>query len=154
MIFINKICCFAGHRDIYDNSVADKISETVITLIENEGVKTFWVGNYGDFDRCSAAAVRNLKKLYPGIKLELIIPYPTKEMERYIVYYNSKYDSILMADIPETTPARLRIRNANRYMVDNSDYLICYVRHSWGGAAQTMEYAEKKKNIRIINLAK
>ena len=39
----------------------------------------------------------------------------------------------------------------NRYMVDNSGYAICFVTHSWGGAAKTYERAKKKK-LQIINL--
>ena len=57
-----------------------------------------------------------------------------------------------MADIPPKTPARLRIIKANRYMVDCSDFLVCFVKYSFGGAVKTLEYAEKKGNIRVINL--
>ena len=42
---MEKICCFAGHRDIYDNLVKEKIREKVITLIEQKNIKKFWVGN-------------------------------------------------------------------------------------------------------------
>lgn len=30
-------------------------------------------------------------------------------------------------------------------MVNDADVVIAYVQHSWGGAAQTLEYAEQKK---------
>lgn len=36
-------------------------------------------------------------------------------------------------------------------MMDNSGYAICFVTHSWGGAAKTFERAKRKK-LRIINL--
>ena len=45
------------------------------------------------------------------------------------------------------------IKKANQYMVDNSQCMICYVRHSWGGAAKTLEYAKRKKDIEIFNVA-
>ena len=32
----------------------------------------------------------------------------------------------------------------NKYMVDQSQYAICYVDHGWGGAAQTYDRAKKK----------
>jgi hypothetical protein len=38
-------------------------------------------------------------------------------------------------------------------MVKNSQVLVCYVKHSWGGAAKTLEFAQKRKNIKIINIA-
>jgi len=37
-------------------------------------------------------------------------------------------------------------------MVNESDFLICYVKNSWGGAAKTLEYAKQKKK-NIYNLA-
>lgn len=149
----HKICCFAGHRDIYDNSVKEKIKEKLITLIEKEDVKRFRVGNYGDFDSCAASVVRELKQVYSDITLELVIPYVTKEINDYKKLYYENYDHILIADIPTSTPARYKIIKANQYMVDNSAYLVCYVRHSWGGAARTLEYAQRKNHIKIFNLA-
>ncbi len=32
-------------------------------------------------------------------------------------------------------------------MVDKSDYLISYVKHSFGGAAKTLAYAKRKNKI-------
>lgn len=150
---VSKICCFAGHKDIYDNSIKEKIKEHLITLIEKENVKKFWVGNYGDFDSYSASVVRELKQTYPDITLELVIPYITKEINDYKELYYKSYDCILIADIPASTPARYKIIKANQYMVDNSAYLICCVRRSYGGAARTLEYAKRKNHIKIFNLA-
>ena len=39
-----------------------------------------------------------------------------------------------------------------KYMVDNSNYAICFVNHDWVGAAKTYDQAIKK-NLKIINLA-
>ena len=39
----------------------------------------------------------------------------------------------------------------NRYLVDNAAYALCYVTHGWGGAAQTLERAQKN-GLTIINL--
>ena len=35
-------------------------------------------------------------------------------------------------------------------MVDVSDVVVAYVKHDWGGAAKTLEYARRKKK-EIIN---
>lgn len=67
--------------------------------------------------------------------------------------YYDKYDNILVADIPLTTPKRLKIIKANEYMVNNSDFLICYIDHTWGGAFKTFDYARKRK-LKIFNVAK
>ena len=54
----NKRCCFAGHGEIYDTSVKEKLKTEIKRLIETENVREFWVGNYGKFDAYSACAVR------------------------------------------------------------------------------------------------
>ncbi len=149
----NKVCCFAGHRDVYDaENVLTALKNKIEELITKENVTEFWVGNYGRFDGLAATCVRSLKTKYKGIKLVLVIPYITKQLNEYKEQYYEKYDKILMADIPISTPQQLKIIKCNEYMVSESDYLTCYVKHSWGGAAKTLEYAQKR-NIQIINMA-
>ena len=139
-----KRCCFAGHNETYGDEVKQKIKEIAIKLIEEKGVTEFWVGNYGGFDRCAASAMREVKKEYTQIKLVIVLPYLTKEVNGHREDFYKKYDSIVIAGMAEKTPARLKIIKANEYMVDNCDFLICNVEHSWGGAAKTVEYAKRK----------
>ncbi len=148
-----KRCCFAGHNETYGDEVKQKIKEVAIEMIEEKGAVEFWVRNYGGFDRCAASAMREVKKIYPHIKLVLVLPYLTKAVSDYKEEYYEKYDEIVIADIPEKTPARLRIIKANEYIVDNCDFMICNVEHSWGGAAKTVEYA-KKTNKSIYQIQK
>lgn len=150
---MRKICCFAGHREIYcEENLFDKSKEVAEKLIVEEKVNEFWFGNYGYFDAMSASAVRELKGVYHDIEINLIIPYVTAEINEYKEVYYKKYDNILIAEIPEKTPRQFKILKCNQYMVKNSDFLICYVKNSWGGAYKNLEYA-KKQNIKIINLA-
>ena len=144
-------CCFAGHSQVYDANLKDRVLDTVRGLFLDSGVSEFWVGNYGQFDKIAASAVRSLKQELPTISLSLVIPYLTQEINEYREEYYKDYDSIIMADIPENTPRNLKIIKANQFMVDNSDYLVCYVNTSWGGAVKTMEYG-LKKNVRVMNL--
>lgn len=52
----------------------------------------------------------------------------------------------------ERVPKRFAISWRNRWMVERSDVVICYIRHRHGGAAKFLEMAEKK-HLKIINLA-
>ena len=150
---MNKRCCFAGHGKICPtDDISDNLANLIEKLITEENVSNFWVGNYGDFDKLSAKAVRNLKVKYPNIQLNLVIPYLTSDINEYKEFYYRNYDHILMADLPEQTPKKFHILKCNEYMVQNSDFIICYVRYGWGGAAKTLEYAQKKKHIKIFNL--
>lgn len=144
-------CCFAGHRGYYDKAKREMIKRVAEDMILNYDVKSFWVGNYGDFDRCSAEAVRELKKKYKHIKLELIIPYLTKIINENKEEFYKSYDAILIADMPLSTPKQLQIIKTNQYMVDNSDILICSAERKFGGAAKTVEYA-RRKGKKIINI--
>lgn len=149
---MKRVCTFAGHRDICaTEKLISDLKEYIEILITKENVSEFLVGNYGGFDYIAAEAVRELQKSYPQIKLNLVIPYLTKAITEYKEQFYEKYDSILIADIPLSTPKNLCIIKSNQYMVDKADFLICYVNHGWGGAAQTVDYA-KKKGINIIDI--
>ena len=150
---MSNICCFAGHSDLYGT---DAIYEKLLRIIENfvtvNGINEFWVGNYGDFDKLSAKAVRQIKTKHPQVQINLVIPYLTSELNNYKELYINSYDNILVADIPQSTPKFLQIIKTNQYMINNSDILVCYVSHTFGGAAKTLEYAKRMKNISIINI--
>jgi len=150
---MSKICCFCGHSKIYSS---EKLFKNVKSLIENlilqENVTEFWVGHYGDFDKLSATAVEEIKNKYPYIKLNLILPYLTQEIILNKKLYNRKFDNIIISKTPDNTLKRYKIVECNKYMVKNSDFLICFINHDWSGAALTFKYA-KKNNINIFNLA-
>lgn len=149
---MNKICCFAGHSELYDTEkIYMRLVSKLDELIEKENVNEFWVGNYGTFDKLSAKAVRELKRKHKQIQLNLVIPYLTSEINELKELYYNNYDNIIVADIPEKTPKKVQIIKCNQYMVTKSQFLICYVKHLWGGAAKTLEYANGK-NINIINI--
>ncbi len=148
-----KRCCFAGHSDIpYDGDIREKIKAIAENLITAHNVSCFWVGNYGAFDRCCSSVIKELKKVYKDIKLELVIPYLTNGINEYKELYYNDYDTILMPDIPISTPKRFQIIKGNEYVVDNCDFLICYIERHYGGAYRTFSYARRKK-IKIFNIS-
>ena len=49
----------------------------------------------------------------------------------------------------ESVPRRFAISRRNEWMVQESDTVVAYVTHGWGGAAKTLDYA-RRKNRRII----
>lgn len=136
---------FIGHRECYGVSCEVVRNET-IKLIER-GVTDFLKGGMGSFDRICARIVFDLKKKYPHIKNHLVIPYLT-----YNITEESFFDSVIYPEGFEKYYFKAAIPARNKYLVDNSAYAICYVKHSWGGAAQTLKWAAKK-GLTIINLA-
>ena len=144
-------CCFAGHSQIYDD-FQDRLKIEIEQLILHKDVNEFWVGNYGGFDRAAANIVRELKDVHKNLKLYLVLPYTTKTIDENRNKYYEDFDALLIADIPEKTPAKYRIVKCNEYMVNKSNFMICYVKYSWGGASKTQEFAKTKKHIEIINI--
>ena len=68
----------------------------------------------------------------------------------------SGYDGSFYPPGMETVPRKLAIVRANRYMVDNSQFLIAYARYSASNAWKLTEYArkrEKKGLLHVENLA-
>ena len=71
-----KTVCFTGHRKIpYNqlNSIAVRLNETVEKLILS-GYCNFAAGGALGFDTMAAECVLKLKKIYPRIKLVLVLP--------------------------------------------------------------------------------
>ena len=150
MIF--KTCCFAGHADIFNkDEVKIKLKNEIINLIENENVTTFYSGGKGDFDLLCGHTIGELKKDYPFIKSYLILPYPSIRKDTYSKGFIETFDNSIYPSL-ENIPIRFAILKRNEWMINNSDFLIAYVRHSWGGAYKTLEYAQKKKHIAVINI--
>lgn len=54
----------------------------------------------------------------------------------------------------ENVPRRFAIVHANRYMIDHSDHLICYVWHAASNARNLLEHAERRAETKIHNIYK
>lgn len=92
-----------------------------------------------------------------GVLQELQASFPV--MRYYVVLaYHPQLSAAVFHDAPtifpedlETVPKRAAIPRRNKWLVEHSDYLVSYVVRSFGGAAQTLAYAERR-NVRIIRL--
>lgn len=145
----NNICCFFGHRDA-PSDILPILKQEIENLIIKYDVHTFYVGGYGRFDGYAVNAVNDIKKKYKEIQLFLITAY-LSTLESSKDYIQSTYDGTIYPDGLETTVQRFSITKRNRWMVEQSRFVIAYVNHSWGGAATAVQYA-KRKNCKVINI--
>jgi uncharacterized phage-like protein YoqJ len=75
------VCTFFGHRDCPE-AIRPKLRETLIELIEHDGVDLFYVGNQGAFDAMVRSVLQELIPKYPHIGYSVVLPYmPTKRNE-------------------------------------------------------------------------
>jgi uncharacterized phage-like protein YoqJ len=140
------VCTFFGHRDCPE-TIKSKLRETLIELVEHDGVDSFYVGNQGAFDAMARSVLRELALEYSHISYAVVLAYmPTRRNE-----YDDYSDTMLPEGI-ETVPKRFAISWRNKWMLRQSDYVVTYITHSWGGAAQFAELAERKGR-KVINIA-
>ena len=149
-----KICCFAGHANIPDREeLKIKLKKEIINLIEKENVATFYSGGKGAFDWLCAETVNEFRADYPFIKSYWVLSYMPKEKDEFPSWLLPMFDSSVYPNI-EKVPKRFAIVKRNEWLVNNSDFLIAYVKHDLGsGAYKTLKYAQKKKHIKVINIA-
>ena len=141
-------CTFFGHHECPD-FIKVKLREVLIDLITNQDVNMFYVGNQGRFDAIVRGVLRELKKEYPQMRINyaVVLAYiPGKQNE-----YDNYSDTMLPEGIESVHP-RYAISWRNNWMLQQSDYVVTYITHSWGGAAQ---YAAKaaRQGKTVINLA-
>lgn len=151
------IITFCGHSKISEAiTISEKLAEVLNGIFEKalaDGLPlTFYCGGYGDFDLLAAEGVEKTRIEFPAVRCEKIFvtPYITPSYSERNARMKALYDDVLYPPL-ETTPYRLAIVKRNEWMVSQSDLVIAYVLYSWGGAARTLEYAEKRKK-KIIRL--
>ena len=131
-------CTFFGHRDCPD-TIKPRLREVLIDLIENHSVDMFYVGNQGRFDAIVRGVLRDLQHEYPQINYAVVLAYmPGKQTE-----YDDYTDTMLPEGIESVHP-RYAISWRNNWMLKQSDYVVTYITHSWGGATQ---YANRAKQM-------
>jgi len=142
---------FIGHREINDiRFIEDKIEELAIDLLCRYEYVEFNLGRNGEFDISAASAIKRVQKKYgkENSSLTLILPYKSKDE----CFFEEFYDEIVYP-IDRSVHFKEAITKRNKWMMDNSDLLICYVEQERkGGALTALNYATKQ-GLKIINLA-
>ena len=133
-------CTFFGHRECHglDREILYKAIEERI----RQGVDTFYVGNQGQFDAMVYGCLKQLRSIYPSIRVCVVLAYlPTGEAGEDTMY-------------PEIEGhPKFAIERRNRWMIHASGYCLCYIHHTWGGAHKFAKQA-KSAGLTVINLGK
>ena len=145
---MGKACTFFGHHDC-PVSIKPKLREALIDLIENRTVDLFYVGQQGAFDSIVHSVLKELVCVYPGIRYAVVLE--RMPQKRYEFDAGAFYDTLLPEGI-ENIPPRFTISWRNQWMLQRSDYVVTYITHAWGGAAQFAEKANRQGKT-VINLA-
>lgn len=135
-------CTFFGHKECY--GLDEQILRARVAELISSGVDTFYVGNQGQFDAAVYRCLKQLRKDHPHIRICVVLAYLPTEKTEYADVADTMYPEI------EGHP-KFAIERRNRWMIDHSDYCICYINHPWGGAYKFARIATRHGKI-VINL--
>ena len=146
----NKVCFLFGHATTPYEAIAS-IEAAAERQYNENGIRTFIVGNRGSFDGYAATAIKSLKQRHSDISLLLLLAYHPGERAVDLTpeFDNSYYPPL------ENVPRQYAIVRANKHMIDTADSIICYVKHI-GNTRNLLEYAQRrqrKDGIIIENVA-
>lgn len=162
-----KSCCFTGYRphkfgfEFSDKSdeyvkLENKLVDAVFSL-PKENCFTFYCGMAMGFDILAGEIVALLKNTYKDAKIELVAVIPFEnQSETFDTDWKKRYNKLLKKCDRIIYASRAYHKGCfaarNKYMVDNSDFVITWFDGQNGGTASTLNYAHKNGK-RIINLA-
>ena len=106
----------------------------------------FYVGHQGQFDAFVRSTLRELKQEYPKINYAVVLAYMPGKKTAY-----ESYSDTMLPEWIESVHPRYAISWRNNWMLRQSDYVVTYVTHSWGGAYRFSEKARKQKK-NVINI--
>ena len=142
----NKMtCCFFGHREVTHN-IREKLTAIIEKLVTEGGVTDFYVGHQGQFDSMVYSVLKELKGKYPQIRYTVVLAYMPDEHIKEV--YG---EDTLFPDGLESVPKRFAISIRNDWMIQHSDYAVCYVHKITGGASKFRDKAEKRR-LQIIDV--
>ena len=145
-----KRCFLIGHRSVPE-CIRSPLCNAIEQHISAYGVKEFYVGKHGQFDRMAAQALVDARDIFPHVRLYLLAPYHPSERS---ISLPVGFDGIHYP-FERAVPQRVAIVAANRAMVDYCDFLIIYAIHP-GNARELLYYARnraRKGSLHILNLA-
>ena len=141
-------CFFTGHRTLKNDFSIEELDGAIEQFIQ-KGATCFYNGMAQGFDLLAAERVLKMKEKYPEIKLIACIPFYGQERfmsevdkQRYVQLLK-KADEQRLISYQYTKYCYMK---RNQYMVDESDYMIAYLREKKGGTYNTVLYYKKKKN--------
>ena len=140
---MGKSVVIIGHRECHFFP-EEKVISQIQFLLDN-GYDTFYSGGMGEFDLKCARILVHIKQTCPNLQSHLVIPFLS-----FKIPSSDLYDEIIFPAECDKLSPRFAIPRRNRWMVDQSQAALCFVLYSWGGAATTLQYAQKK-NLHIFS---
>ena len=139
-----RVCAFTGHRNLFGTDFDEQLLKRVVSDLIKNGVTQFLCGMAVGFDLKAAQTVIDLKSKY-DVRLVACLPC-ANQSERFSLKSKQLYGAIL-ARCDEVVVLQEKYTKGcmlarDRYLADNCDVLVCFLRKKTGGTAYTVNYAE------------
>ncbi len=135
---------FCGHSRVIDREAVKAALEAEIERLIQAGVDEFLSGGYGEFDLLAAKLAKEASIRHKTVRSILVLAYLEQDYDPSY-YHETEYPPL------ENVPKRFAIVRRNEWMVEQADVIVAYVRHSFGGAAKTLDFARRKGKC-VLNL--
>ncbi len=144
---MRTVACF-GHSMV-PADIIPLVQDTIRNLLVDDPETEFLVGNQGQFDGIVYHVLNSLEKEFPDLQYKVVLAYMPGQKEDWELYPPERtyYPEGL-----ELVHPKYAITRRNRWLGEQCNIVLCYITHSWGGAAQFVRKAERNKK-RIINIA-
>lgn len=116
---------------------ADLLRSTLINLTENYNATEFYVESNGNFDAMVRRQFEDLSHTYL-INYSVVLAYLPVKKNKYDNFTNT-----IFSDGIGTVPKRFAISWRNKWMIQQSDIVVTYVTHNFGGAWRFKELADR-----------
>lgn len=152
-MFFNKpySVAFFGHRYLDDlRKVEERLTPIVAGLLRSKEYVELNIGRDGEFDEFAASVIKRTRRDMDtnNSALTLVLPYMKSKLEDYEKYY----DEIVIPEPCYNKHYKAAITERNKWMVEQADLVVVFVKKGSGGAYTAMKCAEKLEK-QIINLA-
>lgn len=125
--------------------LCDKLYRTIEGLIINEKICKFYVGTSGAFDHCVYVVLKQLREKY-NIEIIVVLAYLNEKENMKYSPTETVFPSVL-----EKTPPKFAIIKRNIYMIERSQYMVCYLNYTFSNSYTFVKKAVAKK-LNVINI--
>lgn len=161
---IKMTCCFAGSRPMClstwpegeaQNTISDLLKEEITKLITEEKVTHFITGMTPGSDLTCAGLILELRKKYPQISLECVVPYEEQAVHWAVVLREIYYDILTGCDKLtqlQTSYTRDCLKKHTQYAIGKSGHVLAVWDGTWRGKTGQMLLLAKKQNRAVITI--
>ena len=139
------ICTFFGHRDAPE-TIKNSLKSAIIRLIDEQGVRRFYVGNNGNFDFLAQRVLEEISKEENSLEFAIVLSSPCEK-----AVWGMQEQTLFPEGLEFSLP-RFAISKRNDWLIKNSDFVIAYVKHSHSNAYRWVKKAERR-GLKVISIS-